>query len=213
MKNTFIAYRGNMYTVEWYADKEHHMPAYEFFKNAPNDKQCFMLALFRVIANHGKIYDESLFFPEQEGFYAFKLDIDHYLYCFFKVKKIILTNVFSKKIIELPKKDKKQILDSFKDYKKRISGGVYYSKKIPTTYDEFTRNPRLRAEVETRYRTLLIAELALAAKHKNHKLVEEIAHYVGLTPNIAKEIKNGKKVKPTKAAKSTKQKKSTKRKK
>jgi hypothetical protein len=177
-----------MYTVEWYSGKDAHMPAYDFFSKTTRHNQTLILALFRILADHGKIYDHELFFPEQEGFYAFKIDPNHYLYCFFKSKKIIITNVFTKKILELPKEDKKQILDSLKDYKKRTVGGTYYSTKIKSTYEEFTQDPKRKAQVENQYRALLIAELILAAKNKDTKLVARIAKDVGLTPNISVEL-------------------------
>lgn len=100
----------------------------------------------------------------------------------------------------LHKQDKKQILDSFKDYKKRTIGGTYYSTKIKSTYEEFTQNPKLRAQVENQYRALLIAELILAAKNKDTKLVARIAKDVGLTPNIALDLEEPEK-KPTRKRK------------
>lgn len=126
----YIAYKGSEFTIEWYHDVNGKSPALDHFKNQREDKQRQLLKLLRLMGEHGKIFDETKFRNEGDKIYAFKPQPDRYLCFFFKGKKIILTNAFTKKAQKLPRGEKELALKAYQSYEKRIKEGTYYEKKI-----------------------------------------------------------------------------------
>lgn len=124
-----IAYEGSEFTIEWYCDSKGRSPALEYFDDQPKDKQRKLLNLFRLIGEHGKIFDDTKFRNEGDGIYAFKPQPDRYLCFFFKGKKIIVTNAFIKKTQKLPQSEKEQALKAYQSYEKRVREGKYYDKE------------------------------------------------------------------------------------
>jgi phage-related protein len=125
----FIAYKGNEYTIEWYYDIKGRALALEFFKKQPKEKQRKVLNLFRLMGDQGKIFDETKFRNEGDKIYAFKPQPDRYLCFFFRGKKIIITNAFTKKTQKLPQGEKELALKAYQSYEKRIKEETYYEEK------------------------------------------------------------------------------------
>lgn len=121
-----IAYRGIEFTIEWYHDTKGQPLALEYFEKQPKNKQRKLLNLFRLMGDQGKIFDETKFRNEGDKIYAFKPQPDRYLCFFFRGKKIIVTNAFTKKTSKLPPGEKELALKALDSYEKRIKGGTYY---------------------------------------------------------------------------------------
>lgn len=93
----YIAYEGTEYTIEWYHDAKGLSQALEYYNLQSQQKQRKLLNLFRLMGEQGKIFDETKFRNEGDKIYAFKPQPDRYLCFFFRGKKIIVTNAFTKK--------------------------------------------------------------------------------------------------------------------
>lgn len=117
---------GNKFIIEWYFDEKGYSQAQEYFKNSTEDQQDKTTALFRLMANFGKIFNITKFMNEDDGIYAFKTDQDRYLCFFSKDRKIIITNAFTKKTQKLPPKEKAKAIIAYKSYIHRIEKGIYY---------------------------------------------------------------------------------------
>jgi phage-related protein len=126
--NSYVAYKGTEFTIEWYFDRKDKSQALQYFNNQPKEKQRKILNLFRLMGEQGKIFDETKFRNEGDKIYAFKPQPDRYLCFFFKGKKIIVTNAFLKKSDKLPLNEKEQALKAFASYEERIKEGTYYEK-------------------------------------------------------------------------------------
>ena len=125
----YIAYEGTEYCIEWYHDADHTSIALEYFKKQPKEKQRKLLNLFRLMGEQGKIFDETKFRNEGDKIYAFKPQPDRYLCFFFRGRKIIVTNAFTKKTQKLPQTEKDTALKALQNYEKRIKEGSYYEEK------------------------------------------------------------------------------------
>jgi phage-related protein len=125
----YVAYEGSEFTIEWYYDENGQSIALEHFQNQTEDKQRKLLKLLRLMGDHGKIFDETKFRNEGDKIYAFKPQPDRYLCFFFRGKKIILTNAFTKKTQKLPQGEKELALKAYQSYEKRIKKGIYYEEE------------------------------------------------------------------------------------
>jgi hypothetical protein len=125
----YIAYRGSEFTIEWYYDSKGQALALEFFKKQSKEKQRKLLNLFRLIGEQGKIFDTTKFRNEGDKIYAFKPQPDRYLCFFFREKKIIITNAFTKKTQKLPNNEKEFAINAYQSYEKRIKERTYYEEK------------------------------------------------------------------------------------
>lgn len=125
----YIAYEGSEFTIEWFHDAKGRALALEFFKRQSLSKQRKLLNLFRLLGDHGKIFDETKFRNEGDKIYAFKPQPDRYLCFFFRGKKVIITNAFTKKTIKLPLVEKDLALKAYQSYEKRIKDGTYYEEE------------------------------------------------------------------------------------
>lgn len=124
-----VAYAGSEYTIEWFYDAKGISTALEYFNKQSKEKQRKLLNLFRLMGDQGKIFDETKFRNEGEKIYAFKPQPDRYLCFFFRGKKIIVTNGFTKKAQKLPIMEKELALKAYQSYEKRIKAGDYYEKE------------------------------------------------------------------------------------
>jgi phage-related protein len=122
----FIAYEGEVLTVEWFFNKNGKSEALDFFESLSNVQKRKTLMLFKRIGDFGKISDITKFRNEGEKIFAFKPQPDRFLSFFYLGKKIIITNGFCKKSQKLPKKEKELALKRMKDYKLRVTHGNYY---------------------------------------------------------------------------------------
>lgn len=124
-----IAYEGDEFTIEWFYDSKGNSQAFEYFEEQPDEKKRKVLNLFRLMGDHGKIFDKTKFRNEGDDIYAFKPQPDRYLCFFVKGKKIIVTNAFIKKTDKLPHGEKERALKAQQSYEKRVKEGVYYEEE------------------------------------------------------------------------------------
>jgi len=124
-----IAYEGTFYTVEWFFDEKGISQPLEYYDKQPGVKKRKLVQLFKVMCEHGKIFDETKFRNEGDKIYAFKPQPDRYLCFFFQDKRIIVTNAFLKKSPKLPNGEKEQALKALKSYQKRLKDGSYYEEE------------------------------------------------------------------------------------
>jgi phage-related protein len=127
---SYTIYKGAKFTIEWYVDEKGYSQAYDFFEESSEVEQDKILALFKLMANIGKIFDVTKFRNEGEEIFAFKSNQqDRYLCFFFKGGKIIVTNAFVKKSQKIPPREKSRALNIKKNYHKRILEGTYYEEE------------------------------------------------------------------------------------
>ena len=65
-------------------------------------------------------------------------------------------------------------------------------KKIKSTYDKITSDPKRKERISREYQVLLISELIHAAMEKDAVTVRELAKEAGVSPTIIQELKTGK---------------------
>ncbi|MBS0616070.1 MAG: type II toxin-antitoxin system RelE/ParE family toxin [Verrucomicrobia bacterium] len=124
----YIAYEGTEFTIEWFYDTAGKSQALEYFMKQPESKKRKVLNLFRLMDDHGKIFDKTKFRYEDDKIYAFKPQPDRYMCFFYQGRKIIVTNAFVKKTDKLPKEEKEQALKAYRNYENRIKENTYYEK-------------------------------------------------------------------------------------
>ena len=122
----FIAYKGAVFTVEWYFDERGRSPALDYFLTLSEDRRIRVMHLFKRIGDFGKISDITKFRSEGDKIFAFKPQPDRFLSFFVAGKKIVISNAFEKKSQKLPSKEKERALQSKNDYESRTSKGIYY---------------------------------------------------------------------------------------
>ena len=122
----YVATCGDRFAIEWYYDDKGYSQSLNYFSQATEFEQDKIIALFKYMANHGKIFNKTKFMNEGDGIYAFKFDQNRYLCFFFLGGKIIVTNAFTKKSQKLPLREKEKAIVAYKNYKKRVEGKIYY---------------------------------------------------------------------------------------
>lgn len=125
----YVAYKGIEFTIEWFYDAKQRSASLEYFKKQTKEKQRKLLNLFRLMGDQGKIFDETKFRHEGDKIYAFKPQPDRYLCFFFRGKKIVVTNAFTKKTQKLPQLEKELALNARESYEKRMKEGSYYEEE------------------------------------------------------------------------------------
>ncbi len=125
MLNT-IAYKGTVYSMEWYCDRLGKQQALEFFQKSNQKQQAKLLALMTRLGDLGVLRDITKFRNEGDSIYTFKPKPDRYLCFFVTGKRIVITNAFAKKTDKFPKREKNKALKMKQDYEKRVKDGKYY---------------------------------------------------------------------------------------
>ena len=126
MVREYIAYKGLIFTLEWYYNSEGRSQEFEYYQSLNSEERIKLLRLFKRMGDAGIILDKTKFNFEGNQIYAFKPKPQRFLCFFFDGKKIIVTNAFCKKQQKLPKNEKDKALKSKSDYQKRINNGDYY---------------------------------------------------------------------------------------
>lgn len=129
MKKSYIAYEGEVFTIEWYLDSRGKSQARDYYEELPKDQKAKLEFLFRMLGDTGKIRNIEKFRDEDDKIYAFKPKPDRFLCFFYKGAKVIVTNAFEKKQDKMDPREKEKALRFKDDYIKRVSGGKYYDKK------------------------------------------------------------------------------------
>jgi phage-related protein len=131
----FIAYKGKVFTIEWYFDIRGRSIAREYFEGLANTEQAKALTLFKTMGDFGKIWNEQKFRNEGDQIYAFKPMPHRFLSFFCTGSKIIVTNAFQKKTEKLPPGEKAKALKCYEDYKERFKKGTYYDEQKEKNHD------------------------------------------------------------------------------
>ena len=129
IKKDYIAYRGKIYTIEWYYDESGKSQAYEYLLKLDPDMQKKVFYLFKRMGDNGKINDITKFRNEGDKIYAFKPQPERFLSFFVSGKTIIVTNAFRKKSDKLPENEKIKALNYKDSYIRRIKEGKYYEEE------------------------------------------------------------------------------------
>ncbi|MBN1531823.1 MAG: type II toxin-antitoxin system RelE/ParE family toxin [Spirochaetes bacterium] len=124
----YIAYEGDIYTIEWYYDESEKSQSLDYFMKLRSDMQMKVMYLFKRIGDNGKINDTTKFQNEGDSIYAFKPQPHRFLSFFVKGKRIIVTNAFHKKTEKLPKNEKLKATHCRESYCARVARGTYYEK-------------------------------------------------------------------------------------
>jgi phage-related protein len=126
MKRPFIAYQGELFTIEWYFDDKGNSPALEYYKELSFQQQNKLDYLFEVLSNSGKIRNEEKFRYEGDQIYAFKPAPNRFLCFFYEGSRVIVTNAYVKKTDKMPPREKTKAIIAKADYIKRYKKGIYY---------------------------------------------------------------------------------------
>lgn len=129
MTKEYIAYVGEIFSVEWYYDARGKSQAYEYYQSLSELEKIDTLRLLKMIGTIGKIRNTTKFNYEGDQIYAFKPQAERFLCFFFSGKKLIITNAFRKKQQKLPKAEKDKALKYKNDYINRIKDESYYENK------------------------------------------------------------------------------------
>ena len=126
MKKQFIAYQGEIFSIEWYFDDRGKSVVLDYYEELSTKQKERLLYLFYMLGDTGKIRSEEKFRYEGDQIYAFKLAPDRFLCFFSEGAKIIVTNAFEKKSDKMPPREKQKALAAKKDYLNRNNRGSYY---------------------------------------------------------------------------------------
>jgi phage-related protein len=122
----FIAYQGNVLTVEWFFDEKGNSDSLDYFESLSDTQKRKTLMLFKRMGDFGKISDITKFRNEGDKVFAFKPQPERFLSFFYTGKKIVITNGFRKKSQKLPEKEKNLALQRMNSYDSRVNSGDYY---------------------------------------------------------------------------------------
>ena len=126
---SYTVVKGLKFAIEWYVDQKGYSQPFEYFEESSAAQQDKALALFKFMANHGRIFNKTKFNNEGDDIYAFKINQDRYACFFFKGGKIIIANAFIKKSPKIPPREKERALKTLNDYVKRVKEGTYYEEE------------------------------------------------------------------------------------
>jgi len=125
----YIFYHGEKFQIEFFFTEKGEMPAREYLESLPSNKVVVKLAAFvKLIADHGKLYDDQKFriVHKQDRIYEFKPMGYRFFNFFHTGKKIIITNGYAKQSQKVDRKALKKAVELKKNYIRRTQGGKYY---------------------------------------------------------------------------------------
>ena len=128
-RNECIAYKGEIYSIEWYFDERGESQALDYLMKLTPEMQRKVFYLIKRIGDNGKINDITKFRNEGDKIYAFKPQPDRFLSFFVKDKTIIITNAFRKKSDKLPENEKAKAIKYKENYLLRVKEGKYYEEE------------------------------------------------------------------------------------
>ncbi|MEW6609586.1 MAG: type II toxin-antitoxin system RelE/ParE family toxin [bacterium] len=120
----YIVYQGSEYIIEWYFDQKGISESFNYYQKLDKARRIQLLKLVKRLGDIGKIYNKELFRYEGEKIFAFKPKPDRYLCFFYRGKKVIITNAFTKKSQKIPMEEK--AIKAMNDYQRRVEEGGYY---------------------------------------------------------------------------------------
>ncbi len=128
-KKDYIAYKGKIYTIEWYYDESGNSQAHDYLFELDPEMQKKVFYLLKRMGDSGKINDIRKFRYEGDKIYAFKPQPERFLSFFVTGKTIIITNAFRKKSDKLPENEKIKALNYKENYIRRVKEGKYYEEE------------------------------------------------------------------------------------
>ena len=100
-----IIYKGAFFTIEWGFDPARRCQAQQYYTELEVKERARVLALFKRMADVGKIYDQTKFTHETPKLYVFKPQ-PHRFFCFFiKGKRIIIVSAYQKQGQKAPARE------------------------------------------------------------------------------------------------------------
>lgn len=126
MAKKYIAYSGEILSIEWFYNAQGKSQAREYYETLSNPQKEKLLYLFRMLAQTGKIHNKEKFRYEGDQIYAFKPMPDRFLCFFYEQGKVIVTNAFEKKADKMPPTEKLKALRAKEEYIQRNKGDCYY---------------------------------------------------------------------------------------
>jgi Phage derived protein Gp49-like (DUF891) len=100
-----IIYQGAFYTIEWGMGTAKECQARAYYAALNETDRAKTLALFKRMADVGKIYDPTKFTQETKKLYVFKPQ-PHRFFCFFmKGKRIIIVSAYQKQGQKAPARE------------------------------------------------------------------------------------------------------------
>ena len=92
----FIAYQGNVLTVEWFFDEKGNSDSLDYFESLSDTQKRKTLMLFKRMGDFGKISDITKFRNEGDKVFAFKPQPERFLSFFYTGKRLLLRMDFVK---------------------------------------------------------------------------------------------------------------------
>jgi DNA-binding Xre family transcriptional regulator len=188
--NPCVAYEGTKFIIEWYFDSMGRSQSLEYFNNQPKDRQRKIVNLFRLMGEHGTIFDKTKLRNEGDGIYALKPQPDRHLCFFFKGIKIIVTNGYLKKTHRFLSHEKELALEAYANYEESAKA---YEEKTRSTYETLIENKLQKRLLDREYRELLLSELLLGVMEEEHSSVQQLAAEADVSATIIHSMRSGKK--------------------
>lgn len=98
-------YAGAFYSIEWGSDPSGNCQAREYYYALSEAERAKALALFRHMADIGKIYDTAKFTQETKKLYVFKPQPHRFFSFFIKGKRIIIVSAYHKQGQKAPARE------------------------------------------------------------------------------------------------------------
>jgi hypothetical protein len=103
-----LIYGGAYYSIEWGLDKAGTCQARDYYNALDEGDRAKALALFKRMADVGKIYDTAKFTKETEKLYVFKPQPHRFFSFFVKGKRIIVVSAYRKQGQKMPLRERER---------------------------------------------------------------------------------------------------------
>jgi len=145
------------------------------------------MALFKRMADVGKIYDRTKFNQETKKLYVFKPQ-PHRFFCFFvKGKRIIIVSAYQKQGDKAPPQEISRAENLRLEWRKSMR-----KNKGESTLDREMKNPAFRAAFEKEFAALEVSEFLAKQMAEQEVSVRTLAARASVSPTIVQGIKSGK---------------------
>lgn len=103
--NESRVYAGAFYSIEWGCGASGNCQAREYYNALSEAERAKALALFKRMADVGKIYDPAKFTQETKKLYVFKPQPHRFFSFFIKGKRIIIVSAYQKQGQKAPSRE------------------------------------------------------------------------------------------------------------
>jgi phage-related protein len=104
-RNESIVCEGVCFTIEWGIVSNDQCQAKEYYEALDTVDRAKALALFKRMADFGKIFDKTKFIQETQKLYAFKPRPHRFFCFFFKGKRIFIVSAYQKQTEKAPQRE------------------------------------------------------------------------------------------------------------